>query len=324
MKWARLVAIAVAALPLPTAADAQAGGGAWRSVKLEDFEAQGFDLLGQPVEILGDYASLLPIAPNTAANIVDPRMSLGRKALSDPSLAKQLRGVDPSKLPKVALDMARTPQATFQWFLQNGCREHCEGVYFRGVVAKHRVNQMPALQLQDASRTSLASAGAEKGAAASAGAALLFAKGSGSLTPAEQEEVVGLLGLEVSPDGKELLDPACRQPIHFPEVSFEDLDGDGTLEIFAIYGNLCMSGGTASNIVLLRKGANGRFIAELGFPAAGYKILGTKNRGFPDLQIGGMGFCEAVWRWDGAAYQHHRNQPTGPDGCKHVDDPGAS
>ena len=324
MQLRGLVLLSLAGLGLAAAAAAQQVPTAWRSVKLEDFEATGFDLLGQNVEILGDYSSLMPIAPNTAANIVDPRMSLGRKALSDPALAKQLRGVDPGRLPKVSLDMARTPDATFQWFLQNGCREHCEGVYFRGVVAKHRVNQMPALQLLDASRTSLASAGAEKAAPPSSGragvgAALLFAKGSGPLTSAEQEEVFRLLELEVSPDGKELLDPVCRQPIQFPEVSFEDLNGDGAPEIFAIYGNTCMSGGTGSNIALVRRGANGRFGTHLGFPAAGYRILGTKSRGFPDLQIGGMGFCEAVWRWDGAAYQHLRNQPTGPDGCKHVD-----
>lgn len=350
MAFVRVVAFPLVAFVLLAAASPAAAEPAYESVKLEDFEANGFDLLGRHVEILGDYSSLLPISPSTAANIVDPRMSLGRKALSDPALRKELRGVDPAKLPRVALDLSQTPQATFQWFLKNGCREQCEGVYFRGLVAKHRVNQMPALLLMDASHASLAraeageqaapqagsggdaGAGAGGGASAAAGgkagtapaagseagAAVLFAKGAGDLSPAEQGEIYTLLGLTLAPDGKTLLDPACQQPIG-SEVSFEDLNGDGTQEVFVIYGNGCMSGGTGSSIVLLRKGPDGRFRIGLGFPAAGYTILATKSRGYPDLQIGGMGFCEPIWRWDGKDYQHHRNQPTAKDGCLHVD-----
>jgi len=344
MRIRLLIALFASTLVVSSASFAQTTGPSYRSVKLEDFEAESFDLLGQHVEILGDYSSLMPIAPNTAANIVDPRMSLGRKALSDPALMKQLRGVDPGKLPRVALDLSQTPQATFQWFLKNGCREHCEGVYFRGLVAKHRVNQMPALLLHDASNVSLASADAGKIAApeapaapgeaptsagagapkapstdaSDAGASLLFAKSDGGLSQGEQQEIFALLGLAMAPDGKTLLESACQMPVD-PKVSFEDLDGDGMQEIFVIYGNLCMSGGTGSSIVLLRKDAGGRYQAGLGFPAAGYTMLETKSRGYPDLQISGMGFCDAVWRWDGKDYQHHRNQPTGEDGCLHVD-----
>jgi len=30
-------------------------------------------------------------------------------------------------------------------------------------------------------------------------------------------------------------------------------------------------------------------------------------QGYPELPIGGAGFCFAVWRWDGRTYNHLRN-----------------
>jgi hypothetical protein len=47
----------------------------------------------------------------------------------------------------------------------------------------------------------------------------------------------------------------------------------------------------------------------------GYRHPSDKHPGFPDLQFGGMGWCEAVWRWDGQTYRHLKNVPTQPGGC---------
>jgi hypothetical protein len=47
----------------------------------------------------------------------------------------------------------------------------------------------------------------------------------------------------------------------------------------------------------------------------GYRHPSDKHPGFPDLQFGGMGWCEAVWRWDGQTYRHLNNMPTQPGGC---------
>jgi len=44
-------------------------------------------------------------------------------------------------------------------------------------------------------------------------------------------------------------------------------------------------------------------------------VLETSNMGYPDLAIGGAGFCEAVWRWDGTSYQQHGTRETEPGGC---------
>ncbi|HET6490440.1 MAG TPA: hypothetical protein VFG28_11850 [Syntrophales bacterium] len=54
---------------------------------------------------------------------------------------------------------------------------------------------------------------------------------------------------------------------------------------------------------------------NFGFPGMDYTKMKTGNKGYPDLMIGGPGFCHPVWRWNGKAYQHFRNQPEVKGGC---------
>lgn len=42
--------------------------------------------------------------------------------------------------------------------------------------------------------------------------------------------------------------------------------------------------------------------AMAGFPAGGYKVMSTKNKKYPDIDIGGPGVCFPVWRWNGTEY----------------------
>jgi hypothetical protein len=154
----------------------------------------------------------------------------------------------------------------------------------------------------------------------SQGSAILFASGAGDLTKAQQEEIFGSLGLKVAADGKSLVDTVCEQPAD-ARSEFVDLNKDGSQELFVTYGNTCLFGGTGSAVVLFVKGADGKHVANLGFPAAAYTVLETGNQGFPDLQMGGMGFCDGVWRWNGKAYEHYRDQPTDEGGCDEVEHP---
>lgn len=73
-----------------------------------------------------------------------------------------------------------------------------------------------------------------------------------------------------------------------------------------------------STITLWIKNADGSYAMNLDFPAGGWTVLETSNMGYPDIAIGGAGFCEAVWRWDGTTYQHHGNRETEPGGCDGV------
>ena len=64
----------------------------------------------------------------------------------------------------------------------------------------------------------------------------------------------------------------------------------------------------------------GNLKPHLGFPAASADPLPERNEGYPDLLIGGPGFCFAVWRWNGASYEHLRNDPQMPGGCDHLNE----
>lgn len=145
---------------------------------------------------------------------------------------------------------------------------------------------------------------------------LLFRQAQGSLPEADQRAVYAGLTLTVSPDGNGLMYKDMECPgFLFNEVAAKDLNGDGQPEVIVLGGNSCTSGGNGSSLWLLTKSADGAWQKHLGFPAGGYTLLSEKHQGFPDIQVGGMGWCEAVWRWDGQTYQHLKNVATQPGGC---------
>ncbi len=152
-----------------------------------------------------------------------------------------------------------------------------------------------------------------EGGAGGAGPALLFRDGAGGLTDAEQLEVFSALGLAVAADGAGFVDTVCGQPAG-AEIQILDLNGDGTSEVLAIFGNSCTSGHTGSSVALFIK-HGGAYRLQLGFPGASADPLETGNEGYPDLQIGGPGYCFPVWRWNGSEYVHHRNEPQAEGGC---------
>lgn len=147
---------------------------------------------------------------------------------------------------------------------------------------------------------------------------LLFEDAHDQLPESDQQAIYDILGFVQSADENTLLiaDAPQAGAVNIT-ASVQDLNGDGQNEVFLVGGNLYLSGGTGSSIWLfIYSGLTGDWQMNLGFPAAAYTVLADSNAGFPDLQLAGMGWCEAVWRWDGAAYQHYRNVATAPDGCR--------
>ena len=151
-------------------------------------------------------------------------------------------------------------------------------------------------------------------AAAADGPALLFAKGAGKLTAAEQSQVFAALDLAVAGDGKSFVDKVCGQPAG-AEVELRDMNGDAQDEVLVIYGNTCVSGAAGSSVVLFIKDAAGKYQTNLGFPGASADPKAEKSKGYPDLVIGGPGFCFPVWRWNGKAYDYLRDDAQEPGGC---------
>jgi len=85
-----------------------------------------------------------------------------------------------------------------------------------------------------------------------------------------------------------------------------DLNGDGRPEAIVSEDGLFCHGNTGTGFVLLSRQANGRWVRiteSTGIP----EFLTTKGvGGWPDISIGGPGFCFPVVRWNGREYTLNR------------------
>jgi hypothetical protein len=166
------------------------------------------------------------------------------------------------------------------------------------------------------------------------GYAVLFREVASALSERDQKAIYAALGAGLAADGRSFVDTECvdartryakatgeASPPTLSScnaaysVKLVDLNGDGVAEVFVTGGSSYRSGITGSSIWLFLKDAHGAYQPQFGFPAAAHKVLKSRSKGLPDIQLGGRGFCEAVWRWDGKGYAHHKNVPTQPGGC---------
>jgi len=86
----------------------------------------------------------------------------------------------------------------------------------------------------------------------------------------------------------------------------EDLNGDGRPEAVVSEGGAMCYGMTGQAFWLLSQQADGSWklmTTEIGIP----EFLATRGAGnFPDIQLGGPGFCFPVVRWNGSDYVNNR------------------
>lgn len=146
---------------------------------------------------------------------------------------------------------------------------------------------------------------------------LLFKGTNSKLTKQEEQQIFKVLAFRISTDKKFIIDDTCGQDIS-PTVKIEDLNRDGIEEVFIIWGNTCASGHAGATVSLLIKDHSGKYVDNLSLPGTDYEKLSTTNHGFPDIKLGGPGFCHRVWRWDGKKYGHLRNEPAVKGGCDGV------
>ena len=85
-----------------------------------------------------------------------------------------------------------------------------------------------------------------------------------------------------------------------------DLNGDGRPEVVVTEDGMFCYGHAGMGYQLLSKQANGTWRAISGGSGIP-EFLTTKGvGGWPDLSIGGPGFCFPVQRWNGKVYAQHR------------------
>ncbi|HEY8095408.1 MAG TPA: hypothetical protein VIE65_04860 [Methylobacter sp.] len=136
-----------------------------------------------------------------------------------------------------------------------------------------------------------------------------------TLAQQDQQTIYSALELEQASKGKFTVSNSCEVAGKNFKIQLHDINGDGIAEVFVMGGNTCTSGVTGSSLWLFVKSKQQGYHMNLGFPSADYKLLPTKHMGFPDIQIGAAGICEAVWRWNGQVYDHYKDVPVAAGGC---------
>jgi len=88
--------------------------------------------------------------------------------------------------------------------------------------------------------------------------------------------------------------------------TYRDMNGDGRPEAVVVESGAVCYGMTGMHFWLLSKQANGSW-KPIHDETAMPEFLTTKGvGGWPDISLGGPGFCFPVWRWNGKAYALNR------------------
>jgi hypothetical protein len=128
-----------------------------------------------------------------------------------------------------------------------------------------------------------------------------------ALTPAQRTAIFKAAGA-VKRGTKWLICSDQPDPGGATIESIRDLNGDGRAEALVIEGGTYCYGNTGAYFSLVGQQPDGtwkQITAETGI--AEFKAKGPG--GWPDLEIGGPGFCFPVERWNGKEYvQHHFNE----------------
>jgi hypothetical protein len=90
-----------------------------------------------------------------------------------------------------------------------------------------------------------------------------------------------------------------------------DLNGDGMPEAIIVEGSAYCYGMTGSAFAIVSKQAGGRWKMITGDVGIA-EFLATKGAdGWPDISVGGPGFCFPVQRWNGKQYVLNRHEYEG-------------
>lgn len=90
-----------------------------------------------------------------------------------------------------------------------------------------------------------------------------------------------------------------------------DINGDGLPDAVITEGSAACYGMTGQSFWLVSKQAGGAWKLVLNEVAVPTFLPRRTPTGWPDVELGGPGFCFPVWRWNGSAYALNRFQYEG-------------
>lgn len=130
---------------------------------------------------------------------------------------------------------------------------------------------------------------------------MLHAALSGCASPAAPEQTIAeATGGKLTAMRGSFAEAGCNEILDY-EAAVVDLNGDGQPEVFISIRGFCLGGGAGEQMNLYIRDSHGRWQPQFGFPGIPI-LLRSGHDGFPDIEVGGPGFCFPVWRWNGHAY----------------------
>jgi hypothetical protein len=90
-----------------------------------------------------------------------------------------------------------------------------------------------------------------------------------------------------------------------------DINGDGLLEVLITESGTACHGMTGEGDSLMSKQANGTWKRVSSGTGIVTFLKGPTVHGWPDMEIGGPGFCFLVHRWNGEQYVFNRSEYAG-------------
>lgn len=139
---------------------------------------------------------------------------------------------------------------------------------------------------------------------------ILLAIVASGLAPADQAAIYKAAGA-VRAQGRWTMcaDDPRRQPAAIEAKG--DLNGDGRPEAIVTQDGSFCYGADETGFALVSKQADGRWIRLYDSPGVPEFLKTKGTAGWPDLSVGGQGFCFPVMRWNGKAYVQNRREYQG-------------
>jgi outer membrane protein OmpA-like peptidoglycan-associated protein len=98
------------------------------------------------------------------------------------------------------------------------------------------------------------------------------------------------------------------------EIEAKDINGDGKMDFIITDSGTSCYGDVGQGFFLMTKTAAGAW--QTAFQSEGIPdFLKTKAHGWPDIEIGGPGFCFPIVRWNGKTYAFYKNHESRRGAC---------